>query len=54
MKKWTRETAERMILRNGGYHDKEGVIVSIKPGLGVLGAIDYLSKYHKVFIKIEN
>lgn len=44
--KWDLATAIAMIKRNGGRVTKNKVSHP-KPGLKVLGAIDYLVNYHK-------
>ena len=48
--KWTIETAAACIKRTGGKITKKK-IVHKKPGIKVLGAIDYLIHYQKFFFK---
>jgi hypothetical protein len=45
-RKWTFESSASMILRNGGKINYEEHYISIaRPGLKILGAIDYLINY---------
>ena len=48
MKKWTEQTARKMIERNGGKI-RENSITIPRCGIKVLGAIDYLVNHRRYF-----
>lgn len=46
MSEYSKWSATEMIVRNGGKIGGNGTINIKQPGIGVLGAIDYLVKVH--------
>jgi hypothetical protein len=51
-RKWTEDTATHYLLKNGFEKPHDKIMIGTCKGLKACSAIDYLTKYHKVYFFI--